>query len=234
VIGRAALDWLGVPLRTPRGVIGALAVQTYAGDVRYTERDKVLLQFVSTQVASAIERKQVEARLQHVAQHDPLTDLPNRELFHDRLDVALARARREHAPLALLYIDLDSFKRVNDNYGHDTGDMLLREVAARLRQCVRESDTVSRLGGDEFAVLLNDIRLPEDATVVAAKIRRALHQPYAPGGLRLHIAASIGIAFHPSHGDSREQLIRCADDAMYRAKRQGGDRSLTGTLAGVS
>jgi diguanylate cyclase (GGDEF)-like protein/PAS domain S-box-containing protein len=234
VIGRAALDWLGVPLRTPRGVIGALAVQTYAGDVRYTERDKVLLQFVSTQVAYAIERKQIEARLQHVAQHDPLTDLPNRELFHDRLDVALARARREHAPLALLYIDLDRFKRVNDNYGHDTGDMLLREVAARLRQCVRESDTVSRLGGDEFAVLLNDIRLPEDATAVAAKIRHALHQPYAPGGLRLHIAASIGIAFHPSHGDSREQLIRCADDAMYRAKRQGGDRSLTGALAGAS
>lgn len=234
VIGRAALDWLGVPLRTPRGVIGALAVQTYAGDVRYTERDKVLLQFVSTQVAYAIERKQIEARLQHVAQHDPLTDLPNRELFHDRLDVALARARREHAPLALLYIDLDRFKRVNDNYGHDTGDMLLREVAARLRQCVRESDTVSRLGGDEFAVLLNDLRLPEDATAVATKIRHALHQPYAPGGLRLHIAASIGIAFHPSHGDSREQLIRCADDAMYRAKRQGGDRSLTGALAGVS
>jgi diguanylate cyclase (GGDEF)-like protein/PAS domain S-box-containing protein len=234
VVGRAALDWLGVPLRTPRGVIGALAVQTYAGDVRYTERDKTLLQFVSTQVAAAIERKQVEARLQHVAQHDPLTDLPNRELFHDRLDVALARARRESRPLALLYIDLDRFKRVNDDYGHDAGDRLLREVAARLRQCVREADTVGRLGGDEFAVLLGDLRLPEDATHVAGKIRQALHHPYALGEHRLHVAASIGIAFHPSHGEDREQLIRCADDAMYRAKKLGGDRSLTGTLAGVS
>ena len=232
--GHQALDWLGVPLRARRGVIGALVVQTYAGDVRYTEHDKTLLQFVSIQVASAIERKQAEARLQHVAQHDPLTDLPNRELFHDRLDVAMARARREGEPLALLYIDLDRFKRVNDNYGHDAGDMLLREVAARLRQCVRESDTIGRFGGDEFVVLLGHLRLPGDATTVATKIRLALHHPYAIGHHRLEVAASIGIAFFPSHGESREQLIRSADEAMYRAKRQGGNRLHTGTLVDLS
>jgi len=196
-IGHEALDWLGVPLRTQRGVIGALVVQTYADDVRYTEHDKTLLQFVSIQVASAIERKQAEARLQHVAQHDPLTDLHNRELFHDRLDVALALARREGEPLALLYIDLDRFKRVTDNYGHDAGDMLLREVATRLRQCVRESDTIGRFGGDEFAVLLGNLRQPADATTVATKIRVALHHPYAIGHHRLEVAASIGIAFFP-------------------------------------
>lgn len=234
LIGHAALDWLGVPLRSQRGVIGALVVQTYAGDVRYTTHDKTLLQFVSLQVAAAIERKQAEARLQHVAQHDPLTDLPNRELFHDRLDVAISRARRENEPLALLYIDLDRFKRINDNYGHDAGDMLLREVASRLRQCVRESDTIGRFGGDEFAVLLGSLRLPGDATTVATKIRLALHHPYAIGHHRLEVAASIGIAFYPTHGESREQLIRCADDAMYRAKRQGGNRLHTGTLVDLA
>jgi diguanylate cyclase (GGDEF)-like protein len=202
--------------------------------VRYTEHDKTLLQFVSIQVASAIERKQAELRLQHVAQHDPLTDLPNRELFHDRLDVAIARARREDEPLALLYIDLDRFKRVNDNYGHDAGDMLLREVATRLRQCVRESDTVGRFGGDEFAVLLGNLRLPGDATTVATKIRLALRHPYAIGHHRLEVTASIGIAFLSSHGEDREQLIRSADDAMYLAKRQGGNRLHTGTLVDLS
>lgn len=234
LIGHQALNWLGVPLRAQRGVIGALVVQTYADDVRYTEHDKTLLQFVSIQVASAIERKQAELRLQHVAQHDPLTDLPNRELFHDRLDVAIARARREDEPLALLYIDLDRFKRVNDNYGHDAGDMLLREVATRLRQCVRESDTVGRFGGDEFAVLLGNLRLPGDATTVATKIRLALRHPYAIGHHRLEVTASIGIAFLSSHGEDREQLIRSADDAMYLAKRQGGNRLHTGTLVDLS
>lgn len=234
LIGHAALDWLGVPLRTSRGVIGALVVQSYDGNVRYTERDKQLLQFVSDQVAAAIERKQIEARLHYVAHHDPLTELPNRDVFHDRLEVALARARRDNHPLALLYIDLDRFKQVNDNHGHDTGDMLLREVAARLRQCVRESDTVSRLGGDEFGVLLGQIRHPEDATQIAAKIHHTFDHPCMLGEHRLRIAASIGIALHPAHGDSREQLLRCADDAMYMAKSQGGNRFLTGAVANDS
>ncbi|WP_329740828.1 bifunctional diguanylate cyclase/phosphodiesterase [Dyella sp. A6] len=229
LVGRAALDWLGVPLRVSRGVIGALVVQTYAGDVRYSDRDKHLLQFVSDQVAAAIERKQIEARLHYVAHHDPLTELPNRDVFHRRLDDALARARQDGHMLALLYIDLDRFKPINDSYGHDVGDLLLREVAARLRRCVRESDTVSRLGGDEFAVLLEQISHPEDAAHIAAKICHTFDHPCVLGGHSLNIAASIGIALHPAHGSSRERLLRNADDAMYLAKSRGGNQFVTAT-----
>ncbi|NMW25290.1 PAS domain S-box protein, partial [Rhodanobacter denitrificans] len=132
IVGRDSLEWLGVPLGGQQGVIGALVVQSYSGDVRYTQQDKALLQFVSTQIAAAIERKKSETRLQYLAQHDQLTDLPNRELFHDRLRTALARARRDGQRLAVLYLDLDQFKPVNDNHGHDVGDLLLREVAARI------------------------------------------------------------------------------------------------------
>lgn len=223
-VGTGSLDWLGVPLSTPKGVIGALVVQSYSGEVRYTERDKALLQFVSTQVASAIERKQTETRLQYIARHDQLTDLPNRELFHDRLDVALAKARRDCDRLALLYIDLDRFKQVNDTFGHAVGDLLLHDVAACIRGCVRESDTVGRVGGDEFVVLLNTIKLHAHASAIAEKIRAALDQPFEVAGLSLRISASIGIAFHPEHGDENRQLVRQADSAMYVAKRRGGNR----------
>jgi diguanylate cyclase (GGDEF)-like protein/PAS domain S-box-containing protein len=224
IIGRDSLEWLGVPLGTPKGVIGALVVQSYSGDVRYTEKDKALLQFVSTQVAAAIERKQTEAWLQYMARHDQLTELPNRELFHDRLRTALARARRDKERIALLYIDLDKFKLINDSFGHDIGDLLLREVARRITHCVRESDTVGRVGGDEFVVLLNSLHQPEHAITVAEKIRSALNQPFELAEHRLHVSSSIGIAIHPDHGDDNRQLMRHADDAMYGAKKHGGNR----------
>ncbi|MBQ4854035.1 diguanylate cyclase [Rhodanobacter sp. B2A1Ga4] len=226
ISGRDSLEWLGVPLNGQSGVIGALVVQSYSGETRYGEQDKALLQFVSTQIAAAIERKQTHTRLQHLARHDQLTDLPNRELFHDRLHSALAMARREQRRLAVLYLDLDKFKPVNDRHGHDIGDLLLREVAARINHCVRESDTVGRIGGDEFVVLLNDIGLPEHAVVVATKIRAALGRPFELAGCRLQVSASIGIALYPDHGEDDKQLLRHADDAMYNAKRQGGNRAL--------
>jgi len=194
--------------------------------VRYTEKDKALLQFVSTQVAAAIERKQTETWLQYIARHDQLTALPNRELFHDRLRTALARARRDRTRLSVLYLDLDRFKLVNDSFGHDVGDLLLREVATRISHCLRESDTVGRIGGDEFVVLLNCISQPEHATSVAEKIRFALEQPFELGGRCLHISSSIGIAVYPEHGEEDRQLMRYADDAMYSAKRKGGNRSV--------
>lgn len=225
-IGKASLDWLGVPLRSSKGVIGALVVQTYAGDVRYTERDKVLLQFVSTQIASAIVRKQTDTWLQYIALHDPLTDLPNREMFHDRMRAALAAARHDGLQLALLYIDLDGFKQVNDGYGHPVGDLLLQAVSQRIRHCVRESDTVGRIGGDEFVVLLHGVARPGDAATVAEAIRSSLGQPFDLAGHRLQISCSIGIAIHPQHGDDNRQLIRHADEAMYAAKKSGGDRLL--------
>ncbi|MGA0586564.1 diguanylate cyclase domain-containing protein [Dyella sp. KRB-257] len=224
--GHAPLAWLGVPLVAQHGVIGALVVQSYTGDVTYGEDDIHLLQFVSTQVAAAIERKQVEARLNHMARYDQLTDLPNRALFHDRLQNALARARRDLERVGILFLDLDRFKEINDRRGHAVGDRLLCEVARRLSACVRESDTVGRLGGDEFAVLLPRIVKPEGAMAVAEKIRRALHQPIDLDGQPATISASIGIALYPDHGESEDVLLKLADDAMYAAKRCGGNRLL--------
>ncbi|HTV83937.1 MAG TPA: diguanylate cyclase [Dyella sp.] len=221
--GRDSLDWLGVPLTTPNGVIGAIVVQSYSGEVRYTAEQQALLQFVSHQVAVAIERKQNATWLQYAAAHDVLTDLPNRERFHDRLDAAIAAARRDHQRLAVLYIDLDRFKQANDTYGHDAGDALLCETARRVRGCLREADTVGRLGGDEFAVLLHGIQQPEDAAVVAKKICNVLRQPFEVGGHRLEISSSIGIAVYPEHGEDRKQLMRYADAAMYQAKKLGRD-----------
>jgi diguanylate cyclase (GGDEF)-like protein len=230
IIGRDSLDWLGVPLGSPRGIIGALVVQSYSGAVRYTEKDKVLLEFVSIQVAAAIERKQTETWLQYVARHDQLTDLPNRELFNDRLRTSLARARREQARMAVLYLDLDKFKQVNDSFGHDTGDLLLCEAASRINSCVRESDTVARVGGDEFVLLLNSIKAPEHAAAVAEKIRQSLDRPFELAGRLLSVSASIGIAIYPEHGEEDRQLMRHADDAMYAAKRLGGNRLMITVL----
>ncbi|MEW5836719.1 MAG: diguanylate cyclase [Pseudomonadota bacterium] len=224
--GQAPLAWLGVPLISPRGVIGALVVQSYHGDVTYGENDLQLLQFVSTQVAAAIERKQIQAQLNHMALYDHLTDLPNRTLFRDRLATALSLARREVGRVAMLYLDLDRFKDVNDQRGHGTGDQLLREVSKRLLGCVRESDTVARLSGDEFAILLPRIEQHEDALRVAEKLRRAMHQPFDMPGGAAQVSASIGIALYPDHGENEDALLKRADDAMYAAKRRGGNRLL--------
>ena len=213
--------WLGVPLVSQAGVMGALVVQTYTGSVRYTEDDKDLLQFVSTQVAAAVERKQTETRLHHMAGHDALTDLPNRTLFHDRFDMALKRARRYKERLALLYLDLDGFKEVNDTFGHALGDRLLCSVAQRLGQCVRESDTIGRMGGDEFTVLLAKIQTPGCVDITAEKIRAAIETPFELDGHTLAISASIGAAIYPEHGDDQEKLFRHADTSMYTAKRRG-------------
>jgi len=222
--GKHPLDWLGVPLISGTDTIGALVLQSYSGTVRYNERDKELLQFVSSQVAAAIERKRTHSRLEFLAQYDQLTELPNRALFMDRLRSSLQRAQRDSLRLAVLYLDMDNFKHINDTFGHTTGDLLLREVAHRLRQCVRESDTVGRLGGDEFAILLDNISRQEDATVVAEKILATLSAPYLLEGKTLISAPSMGIAVYPEHGQNDLHLIRHADEAMYVAKRGGGKR----------
>lgn len=228
-VGTNALDWLGVPLQTKEGVIGALVVQSYSGDFRYTQHDQELLEFVSTQVAAVIERKKIESWLQHVALHDQLTGLPNRGLFLDRLQTALVLARRDHTELSLLYLDLDMFKPVNDTFGHAVGDLLLQEVSDRLNQCVRESDTVGRFGGDEFLVLLTGASLLDDVVMVAEKIRAVLNQPFDLSGHQLSISPSIGVARYPADAQDYQKLIRCADAAMYEAKREGGNRYKMGT-----
>ncbi len=170
------------------------------------------------------ERKATEERIQHTAHFDLLTDLPNRGLFFDRLGQALALARRDEQAGALLFLDLDHFKEVNDQLGHAAGDTLLITVAKRLRGQVRESDTVARLGGDEFTVILPSLRDSDDATRVADKILAAIAQPLFIAGRELAVGVSIGIALFPESGNTVEQILNAADDAMYLAKRTGRNR----------
>lgn len=185
-VGRDAVDWLGVPLRAQQGIIGALIVKIHSSDARYSVDDIELLKFVSAQVADAVERKQTELRMRNVAQHDPLTDLANRNLVRDQVLIAMARVRRDRATLPLLYLDLDTFKQVNDGFGHRVGDSLLQQVAQRLKHCVRKSDTVGRMGGDEFVVLRSHLRSP-----VAEKIRLALCQPIEVAGEQLLVSPAL-------------------------------------------
>ena len=183
VSGQHSPCWLGVPLNSQNGTIGALIVKSKPGDERYTEQDKELLQYVCAQVATAIERKQLHTRLQHMAQYDQLTQLPNRELLRDRLKLALASALEERGRMALLYVDLDRFKQVNDTHGHAVGDMLLQTVANRLKGCVRETDTVARIGGDEFAIILRASNGEKAATDLAHSICRLFETPFIIKGL---------------------------------------------------
>ncbi|WP_026224772.1 two-component system response regulator [Methyloversatilis thermotolerans] len=164
-----------------------------------------------------------EEKLNHLAHHDALTDLPNRLLFDDRFAHALEQARRHSLNCALLFLDLDSFKVVNDTLGHSAGDDLLRAVAGRLRDTLRRSDTLARLGGDEFVVLTFGTS-PDDAGHLAVKLLAALCQPFYVGSEQIRISASIGIAMYPDHGQDGNQLMRAADIAMYAAKAQGRNR----------
>ena len=160
-------------------------------------------------------------RMLHLAQHDGLTDLPNRILFNDRLNQAMAMVRRHGKKLAVLYLDIDRFKHVNDSSGHAAGDRLLQSIAARLSGCVRSSDTVSRQGGDEFAILLCEVAHAQDAGVAAEKMLAALSEPHRFDELELYASASIGIATYPEDGTTAEDLLKYADTAMYRAKDCG-------------
>ncbi|TCS72953.1 PAS domain S-box-containing protein/diguanylate cyclase (GGDEF)-like protein [Sulfuritortus calidifontis] len=165
--------------------------------------------------------KEAEARIHRIAHHDALTGLSNRILFKDRLKQALRLAKRNKEALALLYIDLDRFKPVNDTLGHAVGDMLLKAVAKRLRRCVRDSDTVSRLGGDEFTVILPTINQADDAGKVAMKIIQALEKPFSIQGHEIRIGSSIGIAIYMRDSDNAGDLMQMADAAMYVAKTEG-------------
>ncbi len=168
---------------------------------------------------SAARAKSLE--MSHLAQHDPLTDLPNRVLFNDRLTQAIALADRQGKQLAVLFVDLDHFKKINDSLGHDVGDKLLQSVAGRLIACVRRSDTVSRLGGDEFVILLAQVEHAEDAAFSARKILRALAAPHLIDNKSLDINVSIGVSTYPSDGQDAEGLMNRADNAMYEAKEHG-------------
>ncbi len=174
-------------------------------------------------VRDITERTYAEEQIKHLAYHDALTALPNRLLFKDRLTVAISHAQRERRKLAVLFLDLDRFKVINDSLGHNIGDQLLQAVSARVQSCVRESDTVARLGGDEFTVLLPQLPHGEDAALVAQKIIDAVRYPFHIEGREFFMTTSIGISLYPDDGIDAESLIKNADTAMYQAKEQGRD-----------
>ncbi len=166
-------------------------------------------------------RVNAEAELEFQAYHDPLTGLPNRTLFSDRLNLALARARRHREPIAVLYADLDHLKRVNDTLGHTIGDLLLKQVALRFRSTVREEDTVARFGGDEFVVLLGRVKDGNVAARVAEKLIARMNEPMEIGGHTLRVTTSVGVSSWPTDGDDAETLVKNADNALYQSKEQG-------------
>jgi diguanylate cyclase (GGDEF)-like protein/PAS domain S-box-containing protein len=174
-------------------------------------------------VRDITERTYAEEQIKHLAYHDALTNLPNRLLFKDRLSVALSHANREGTSLAVLFLDLDRFKVINDSLGHNIGDQLLQAVAARIAACVRESDTVARLGGDEFTILLPRLNRSQDVAPVAGKIIEAVRYPFHIEGREFFITTSIGISVYPEDGSDAETLIKNADTAMYQAKEIGRD-----------
>jgi diguanylate cyclase (GGDEF)-like protein len=171
------------------------------------------------------ERAAQEERIRHQAYHDSLTGLPNRASFGEHLDEAMRRAKRAGWPLALLFLDLDNFKRVNDSLGHDAGDRLLRVAAERIRRAVREADMLFRMGGDEFTVLLEDVRGPEEAAMVSSRVLEAMAEPLQLQHHEISVTASIGIALYPRDDVVAERLLKSADTAMYRAKELGRNRS---------
>jgi diguanylate cyclase (GGDEF)-like protein/PAS domain S-box-containing protein len=175
------------------------------------------------------EQKLAIKRIEQLAHYDELTHLPNRSLFYDRLGQAITMAKRSKGSITLMYIDLDGFKKVNDTMGHHSGDQLLGQVAARLRLCVRESDTLARLGGDEFTIMLNDTHEREDVVKVAKKIIESISQPFELSGQSTNIGASIGIASYPNDATTSGTLLIVADKAMYAAKSAGKNTYRFGT-----
>lgn len=167
------------------------------------------------------ELKENELNLQYLATHDPLTDLPNRYLMNDRLDQILSRSKRSQSIFAIVYMDLNGFKTVNDSYGHDVGDLLLQEVAKRLKNCVRPTDTIARLGGDEFLIIFAGLTRGEDVLVVANKVHDCFVTAFPVENHQVKIKAGIGISLYPDHGEDQETLIKAADYAMYLSKKRG-------------
>lgn len=188
---------------------------------KWTSEEQKLAQSLGTHLYMAAMQRRVEAMIRHQASHDPLTGLPNRLLFNERLSLALASAHQNGEMLAVIFLDLDRFKNVNDTLGHPVGDLLLQSVSRRLTNCLRVGDSMARWGGDEFTVLLYNINTPEEATKICQLIIQSLSSPFDFEGLELYIKASLGIALAPYDGEDAETLLKNADAAMYKAKQKG-------------
>jgi len=218
------LGHLVVPIRAGGGqVLGHLEVAR-PEPWQPTESEQVLVDSKAKLASIAIEHRQLTSRLSYQAQHDPLTGLPNRALLEDRLRHAIALARRKSALVAVLYVDLDRFKVINDTLGHYVGDLLLRDAAKRLEGTVRASDTLARPGGDEFVAVLSDIETVRAAEAVGERILEALRDPFRVEGHELFASASVGLSLFPEDGDDAATLQKHADTAMYEAKNRGKNR----------
>jgi diguanylate cyclase (GGDEF)-like protein/PAS domain S-box-containing protein len=212
--------WAVPILGTSKPMLGVLAA--YFSEPREPSAHELkLIDRISNIAKIALERDEAEQRIRQLAHYDELTGLPNRVMFNQALERALSHARRESSGLALLFVDVDRFKNINDTLGHDAGDRLLRQVAERLKQCLRASDLVARFGGDEFMVLLEDLSDPHYAAAVAGKLLEAIAKPLTLGAQEFHLSASIGISAFPDDGADARSLQKNADIAMYRAKERG-------------
>ncbi len=224
---RTMIDDLRV-METGEPIIGLVECRELPnGELNWTSTTKMPLHDAEGKIVGLLgitreinDLKRVELDLQYLATHDTLTGLPNRYLFYDRLEQTLRRARRNMSLFAVLYIDLDGFKAVNDHYGHDAGDQVLKQVAARLQSGVRDSDTAARIGGDEFVVLLDIVHQPEDAEMVAQHLREAIEARFDLLATQVRVTVSVGISLFPSHGSDAVTLVKAADQAMYEAKKQ--------------
>tara|TARA_X000000368_G_scaffold71427_1_gene52071 strand:+ start:2058 stop:4202 length:2145 start_codon:yes stop_codon:yes gene_type:complete len=221
-IGQNCYNWLGVPLKLANGkTIGMICVQNYTDDYIFSEEDMKILQYSSDQIAMAIKRKVDDIKIHKQAHYDDLTGLTNKALFHDRLEQAIHNAERKDEVLAILFIDLDNFKYVNDSMGHSVGDKLLKIIGNKLIESTRKSDTVSRWGGDEFTILLPNIKRLTGIYKLCDRILNTHLNNIIIEGQELHITASIGVALFPQDGTTPDVLIKNADAAMYKSKDLG-------------
>lgn len=215
------LSVLLVPILIDDSFWGYIGFDDCHSERYWSDSEESILVAMAASIGGALKRQQAEATIRYQAHHDLLTGLPNRALFNDRLPLALAHARRNHSMLAVMFLDLDRFKTINDTLGHAVGDRLLQEVAQRLLSCLRDEDTVSRWGGDEFTILLPQINHVEDAAITAQRILEALKPAFNLQGHELYVTSSIGVAIYPQDGDDCQTLLKNADAALYQVKEQG-------------
>jgi diguanylate cyclase (GGDEF)-like protein len=223
ILALGAASLLVLPIVWQQAVVGTV-ILGFDGAPLLTEEERTRARNLGDRVGVAFATVAKDEQLYYQANYDVLTGLPNRLFFKDQLGRRLAQSEREPQPFALLFIDLDQFKNVNDSLGHSAGDDVLRQAAERLKRCVRDVDTVTRLGGDEFTIILSDIRSHRDPERVAEHVLEAMKRPFTVAGNEHYLNASIGIAVHPSDGISSDELLRNADTAMYRAKETGRGR----------
>ncbi|HIJ83577.1 MAG: GGDEF protein [Magnetococcales bacterium] len=209
-----------IPIESLGKLLGVLNLYVAHGHERDDDEQYFLVTFANT-LAGIIERKRAEEKISLMARTDSLTQLPNRASILERLNHDILRAKRQNEVLAVMFIDLDGFKKVNDNHGHQIGDELLVQVGRRIGQCLRESDVVGRLGGDEFCLILPNIDIQDSSIKVAAKIIQSVNQPYSIKGTVVHVGASVGISLYPEHGADSETLLRKSDLSLYAVKQCG-------------